>query len=90
MTTPALDLTPVRAASELIAFGLARTHRPVDGSEYRALLDQYRTDLRFKDTVDTIAQGLGLAVLGTPRSGLVLAPERPARSQRGWPTSSPA
>ena len=75
MTTPALDLTPVRAASELIAFGLARTHRPVDGSEYRALLDQYRTDLRFKDTVDTIAQGLGLAVLGTPRSGLVLAPE---------------
>jgi hypothetical protein len=75
MTTPALDLTPVRAASELIAFGLARTHRPVDGSEYRALLDQYRTDLRFKDTVDAIAQGLGLAVLGTPRSGLVLAPE---------------
>ena len=76
MTTPALDLTPVRAASELIAFGLARTHRPVDGSEYRALLDQYRTDVRFKDTVNTIAQGLGLAILGTPRSGLVLAPEQ--------------
>lgn len=75
MTTPALDLTPVRAASELIACGLARIHRPVDGSEYRALLDQYRTDLRFKDTVDAVAQGLGLAVLGTPRSGLVLAPE---------------
>lgn len=75
MTTPVLDLTPVRAASELIAFGLGRTHRPVDGSEYRALLDRYRTDLRFKDIVDAIAQGLGLEVLGTPRSGLVLAPE---------------
>lgn len=75
MTTPVLDLTPVRAASEFIAFGLGRTHRPVDGSEYRALLDRYRTDLRFKDIVDAIAQGLGLEVLGTPRSGLVLAPE---------------
>jgi hypothetical protein len=75
MTTPVLDLTPVRTASELIAFGLGRTHRPVDGSEYRALLDRYRTDLRFKDIVDAIAQGLGLEILGTPRSGLVLAPE---------------
>ena len=75
MTTPVLDLTPVRAASELIAFGLARTHRPVDGSQYRALLDQYRTDLRFKDMVDAIAQGLGLEILGTPRSGVVFAPD---------------
>ena len=75
MTAPGLDLTPVREASELIAFGLGRTHRPVDGSDYRALLDRYRTDLRFRDTVDTVAQGLGLAILGTPRSGLVLAPE---------------
>jgi hypothetical protein len=75
MTSPAPDLTDVRAASELLAFGLARTARPVDGSDYRTLLDRYRTDIRFKDTVDTIADGLGLEVLGTPRTGLVLAPE---------------
>ena len=76
MTTPVVDLAQVRAASELIAFGLPpRTHRPVEGSEYRALLDRYRTELQFKDLADAIAQGLGLEILGTPRSGLVLAPD---------------
>lgn len=72
--TPA-DLTDVRAAAELITFGLARRGRPVEGSEYRTLLDRYRTELRFKDVVDTMAEGLGLEVLGTPRAGIVLAPD---------------
>ncbi|GAA4553362.1 hypothetical protein [Pseudonocardia xishanensis] len=71
----AADLTQVRAAAELVAFGLERRSRPVEGSEYRALLDRYRTELRFRDVVDTMAEGLGLEVLGTPRSGIVLAPE---------------
>lgn len=75
MTSSALDLTDVGAASELIAFGLSRSARPVDGSDYRNLLDRYRTEIRFKDIVDTIAEGLGLEVLGTPRTGLVLAPD---------------
>jgi hypothetical protein len=75
MTLDALNLTDASAAGQLIGFGLTRGARPVEGSEYRALLDRYRTDLRFKDTVDTFAEGLGLEVLGTPRSGLVLAPE---------------
>ncbi|MCW2717737.1 hypothetical protein [Pseudonocardia sp.] len=72
--TPA-DLTDVRAAAELITFGLARRARPVEGSEYRTLLDRYRTELRFKDVVDTMAEGLGLEVLGTPRAGIVLVPD---------------
>ncbi|OLT11328.1 hypothetical protein BJF78_26925 [Pseudonocardia sp. CNS-139] len=71
----AADLTDVRAAAELITFGLARRARPVEGSDYRALLDRYRTELRFKDVVDTMAEGLGLEVLGTPRAGIVLVPE---------------
>lgn len=75
MTLAALDLTDASAAGQLLAFGLSRGSRPVEGSEYRTLLDRYRTDLRFKDTVDTFAEGLGLEVLGTPRTGLVLAPE---------------
>ncbi len=75
MTLAQLDLTDAGSASQLIGFGLTRGARPVDGSDYRALLDRYRTDLRFKDTVDTIAEGLGLEVLGTPRTGLVLAPD---------------
>jgi hypothetical protein len=71
----AADLTEVRAAAELLAFGLQRRSRPVEGSDYRALLDRYRTELRFRDVVDTMAEGLGLEALGTPRSGIVLAPE---------------
>jgi hypothetical protein len=69
------DLTDVRAAAELIHFGLARRVRPVEGSDYRALLDRYRSELRFKDVVDTMAEGLGLEVLGTPRAGIVLVPD---------------
>jgi hypothetical protein len=75
MTSSAPDLTDVQAASELLSFGLARAARPVDGSDYRNLLDRYRTDIRFKDIVDAIADGFGLEVLGTPRTGLVLAPD---------------
>ncbi|MEU7818097.1 hypothetical protein [Pseudonocardia sp. NPDC049154] len=74
-TSVAADLTEVRAAAELVAFGLQRRSRPVEGSDYRALLDRYRSELRFRDVVDTMAEGLGLEVLGTPRSGIVLAPE---------------
>ncbi len=69
------DLTDVRAAAELINFGLSRRNRPVEGSEYRTLLDRYRAELRFKDVVDTMAEGLGLEVLGTPRAGIVLVPD---------------
>ena len=39
------------------------------------MLDRYRSELRFKDVVDTMAEGLGLEVLGTPRAGIVLVPE---------------
>ena len=75
MTGVPADLTDVRAAAELITFGLARRARPVEGSEYRLLLDRYRAELRFKDVVDTMAEGLGLEVLGTPRAGIVLVPD---------------
>jgi hypothetical protein len=75
VTSVAADLTEVRAAAELITFGLARRARPVEGSDYRTLLDRYRSELRFKDVVDTMAEGLGLEVLGTPRAGIVLVPD---------------
>jgi len=75
VTSVAADLTEVRAAAELLGFALARRARPVEGGQYRALLDRYRSELRFRDVVDTMAEGLGLEVLGTPRSGLVLAPD---------------
>jgi hypothetical protein len=69
----AVPLDHVHDAGELIGYGLRRA-RPTDKSDYRTLLDRYGTDLSFRTTVDTVADGLGLVVLATTRAGLVLAP----------------
>ncbi|WP_426509651.1 hypothetical protein ACPPVO_02280 [Dactylosporangium sp. McL0621] len=71
MTVPIED---VRAAAELVALGLRTSARPTDGNPYGKLLERYRTQTLFRDTVDTLASGLGLVVLGAPvRTGLVLS-----------------
>ncbi|GGM21737.1 hypothetical protein ACFFX1_00775 [Dactylosporangium sucinum] len=70
MTVPMED---VWAAAELVAFGLRPGARPTEGNPYGLLLERYRTSTAFRDTVDTVAGGLGLVVLGAPpRTGLVL------------------
>ena len=73
MSSVAADLTEVRAAAELLQFGLARRVRPVEGSEYRRLLDRYRGELRFKDVVDTMAEGLGLEVATPDEARAILS-----------------
>ncbi|WP_432984225.1 hypothetical protein [Dactylosporangium sp. CA-233914] len=71
MTVPIED---VRAAAELVALGLRTGARPSDGNPYGRLLERYRAHTLFRDTVDTLASGLGLVVLGAPpRTGLVLS-----------------
>jgi hypothetical protein len=71
VTVPIED---VRAAAELVAFGLRTGARPTDGNPYGRLLERYRTQALFRDTVDMLASGLGLVVLGAPpRAGLVLS-----------------
>ena len=71
MTVPIED---VRAAAELVALGLRTGARPTDANPYGRLLERYRTHTLFRDTVDTLASGLGLVVLGAPaRTGLVLS-----------------
>ncbi len=68
-----ISLEDVREAAELVAFGLRPGARPTDGNPYGVLLEQYRTDVAFRDTVDVLASGLGLVVLGAPtRTGIVL------------------
>jgi hypothetical protein len=62
-----------QAAGELLAHALRRG-RPTDKSDYRVLLDRYGTDPGFRDLTDAVATGLGLAVLATTRTGLVLSP----------------
>ncbi|GAA2374922.1 hypothetical protein [Dactylosporangium salmoneum] len=71
MTVPIED---VRAAAELVALGLRTGARPTDANPYGRLLERYRSQTLFRDTVDTVASGLGLVVLGAPaRTGLVLS-----------------
>lgn len=68
-----MQLEDVRAAAELVAFGLRSGARPTDGNPYGLLLERYRTNSMFRDAVDVLASGLGLVVLGVPgRTGIVL------------------
>ncbi|GAB7051501.1 hypothetical protein [Catenuloplanes indicus] len=70
MTVPLED---VRAAAELVAFGLRAGARPTDANPYGVLLERFRSNTGFRDTVEAVAGGLGLTVLGAPsRGGIVL------------------
>lgn len=66
-------LENAQESGELLAHALRRG-RPTDKSGYRMLLDRYGTDPGFRDLTNAVATGLGLAVLATTRTGLVLAP----------------
>lgn len=69
-----VSIEDVRAAAELVALGLRTGARPTDGNPYGKLLERYRSNTLFRDTVETVASGLGLVVLGAPaRTGLVLS-----------------
>lgn len=71
-TEPAPRATSdANAVGALLRYALGRD-RPVDGSEYRTLVDRYRTDPGFAQTVGSFAAGLGLTPLGVTVGGLVL------------------
>lgn len=68
-----VPLQDVRHAAELVSFGLRPGARPTDGNPYGLLLHRYHTEAAFRDTVDVLASGFGLSVLGTtPRTGIVV------------------
>jgi len=71
--TPLSPLENAQAAGELIAFALRRV-RPGKDGDYQQLLDRYGTDVNFRDLTTSISAGLGLSVLATTRTGLVLSP----------------
>jgi hypothetical protein len=67
------DLSDATAAGILIGAGFSgRT--PSEGSDYGRALERYRSEVGFRNLVDSFAHGLGLTVLGTPQTGIVLAP----------------
>jgi hypothetical protein len=59
-------------AGALISAGLAGRH-PTEGSDYARVFERYRTEVPFMELVDSFVTGLGLAVVGSPPSGIVLA-----------------
>lgn len=66
-----IDPREATDASALVSYGL--TGRvPTEGSEYGRLYDRYRTDPTFHAITDAVASGLGLTVIGTPITGIVL------------------
>ncbi|MFV8750642.1 hypothetical protein ACNOYE_08820 [Nannocystaceae bacterium ST9] len=62
-------------AATLLRFGLQPKLRPANEAEYGVLLRRYETEPDLRAFVHTIANGLGLALLGVTELGLVLGAE---------------
>lgn len=59
-------------AARLVRYGLVPTYRPTPTSEYRSLLDRFRTDTEFAEDVRSVAEGFGLYVRAATMLGLVV------------------
>lgn len=68
-----MDEERLRAAGQLIQFGLRPRLFPGQDREYRDLLARYRMELEFQEVVDAIAEGLGLSVASATELGFFLA-----------------
>jgi hypothetical protein len=60
------------AAARLLRHAVTASARPTSGSDYRTLLDRFRTDAEFADGVVAIAEGLGLYVHAASPMGLIV------------------
>ncbi len=60
------------AAARLVRHAITPALRPTAGSDYRVLLDRYRTDVTFAEHVAAIADGLGLDVHTAGPLGLIV------------------
>jgi hypothetical protein len=68
-----MDDELLRAAGQLIQFGLRPRLFPGQDREYRDLLTRYRMEQEFQQVVDAVADGLGLGVAAATELGLFLA-----------------
>ena len=64
------------AAARLLQYAATPSMRPTPESDYRALLDRYRTDAEFAEGVVAAADGLGLYVHATSPLGLIVTGDR--------------
>lgn len=67
-----MNRSDASAAARLVRYALVPANRPTPASEYRVLLDRFRTDTEFEEDVRTIAEGLGLFVRAPTPLGLIL------------------
>jgi hypothetical protein len=90
-----MNPSEITAASRLIRYALIPKERPTPDSEYRELLDRYRTDIAFAELVERIAEGLGLDVhdrtsrLGLLISGRIDSPFAVTLENSGLPLRTP-
>lgn len=89
-----MNLSDATAASRLLRNALNPKDRPTPDSEYRELLDRYKTDTAFAELVERIAEGLGLDVhppspLGLLVSGRIESPFAITLENSGLPVRTP-
>lgn len=68
-----MNLADITSAAFLLRCALGPKERPTAESQYRALLDRYRTDTEFAEIVSRIADGLGLDLRMPSQLGLIMA-----------------
>lgn len=68
-----MNLSDANAAARLLRNALQPRERPTPDSEYRNLLDRYKTDVAFAELVERIAEGLGLDVHAPSQLGLLIS-----------------
>ena len=66
-----MNHSDISSAARLLRHALSPKDRPTPASQYRELLDRYHTDVTFAETVERIAEGLGLDVHQTSQLGLL-------------------
>ena len=64
------------AAARLLQYAATPSARPTPDTDYRALLDRYRTDAEFAEGVVAVADGLGLYVHAASPLGLIVTGDR--------------
>ncbi|MEU6559889.1 hypothetical protein [Nocardia nova] len=68
-----MNLADISEAARLVRYALAPKDRPTPGSQYRTLLNRYRTDVVFAEAVSRIADGLGIDIHATTQLGLLIS-----------------
>lgn len=67
-----MNLADITTAARLVRYALGPKERPTADSQYRALLDRYRTDTEFAEVVSRVADGLGLDLRVPTQLGLLV------------------